>query len=128
MTNKGASFIINYMVDYKSKELDDIFHALSNSTRRQIVLELTKKDLTVNELADKYEMTVQGVSKHIQVLVRSGLVTQKRAGRLKHCSFKYETLENVSELIQRYTAFWEARLDSLESYFNKKKQKEDKKK
>ena len=116
------------MVDNRSKQLDDIFQALSNSTRREIVLELTKKDLTVNELADKYDMSVQGVSKHIQVLVRSGLVTQKRAGRLKHCSFKYETLKNVSELLQRYRAFWEARLDSLESYFNKKKEKEDKKK
>ena len=116
------------MVDNRSKELDGIFHALSNSTRRQIVLELTKKDLTVNELAEKYDMTVQGVSKHIQVLVRSGLVTQKRAGRLRRCSFKYETLEDVSELLQRYRAFWEARLESLEKYFNKKKQKEDKKK
>lgn len=115
------------MVDNKSKELDGIFHALSNSTRRQIVLELTKKDLTVNELADKYDMTIQGVSKHIQVLVRSGLVTQKRAGRLKHCSFRYQTLEEISELLERYRAFWEARLDSLENYFKKKK-KEDKKK
>ena len=105
------------MVDNRSKELDHIFHALSNSTRRQIVLELTKKDLTVNELADKYDMTVQGVSKHIQVLVRSRLVTQKRAGRIKHCSFQYQTLEEVSELLQRYRAFWEARLDSLENYF-----------
>ncbi len=116
------------MVDNKSKELDGIFHALSNSTRRQIVLELAKKDLTVNELAEKYDMTVQGVSKHIQVLVRTGLVTQKSEGRLKHCSFNYEMLENVSELIQRYRAFWEARLEALEKYFNKKKIKEDRKK
>lgn len=116
------------MVDNRSKDLDGIFHALSNSTRRQIVLELTKKDLTVNELAQKYDMTVQGVSKHIQVLVRSGLVTQKRAGRIKLCSFNNDTLENVSELIQRYRAFWEARLESLDKYFSKKKLKEDKKK
>ena len=116
------------MVDYKSRGLDGIFHALSNSTRRHIVLELTKKDLTVNELAEKYDMTVQGVSKHIQVLVRSGLVTQKRAGRLKRCSFNYETLEDVSDLIQRYRAFWEARLEALDKYFNEKKKKEDKKK
>ena len=114
------------MVDNKSKELDGIFHALSNSTRRQIVLELTKKDLTVNELADKYEMSVQGVSKHIQVLVRSGLVLQKRVGRQKHCSFNYETLDDVSELLQRYRAFWEARLDSLENYFKKNREENDK--
>jgi len=116
------------MVDNKSKELDGIFHALSNSTRRHIVLELAKNDLTVKELADKYDMSVQGVSKHIQVLVRSGLVTQKRAGRHKRCSFNNETLESASELIQRYRAFWEARLESLEKYLNKKKIKEDEKK
>ena len=108
--------------------MDDVFHALSDSTRRNIVLRLTKKDLTVNELADKYDMTLPAVSKHIHVLVRSGLVTQKRTGRTRRCSFNHETLESVSELIQRYRAFWESRLDSLERYITKKIVREDKKK
>jgi DNA-binding transcriptional ArsR family regulator len=116
------------MVDNRSEQLDGIFHALSNSTRRNIVLELAKKDLTVNELADKYNMSLQGVSKHIHVLVRSGLVTQNKTGRVRSCSFNHETLDDVSELLQRYRAFWEARLESLEKYFNKKKIKEKKKK
>lgn len=116
------------MVDNRSEQLDGIFHALSNSTRRNIVLELAKNDLTVNELADKYDMSLQGVSKHIHVLVRSGLVTQNRTGRERCCSFNHETLDDVSELLQRYRAFWEARLDSLERYFENKKEREDKKK
>lgn len=116
------------MVDNRSEQLDGIFHALSNSTRRNIVLELAKNDLTVNELADKYDMSLQGVSKHIHVLVRSGLVTQNRTGRERRCSFNHETLDDVSELLQRYRAFWEARLDSLERYFESKKEREDKKK
>ena len=116
------------MVDNESRALDEIFHALSNSTRRHIVLELARKDLTVKELADKYDMSVQGVSKHIQVLVRSRLVTQKRTGRLKRCSFNYETLESVSDLIHRYRAFWEARLESLGEYFDKKNIEEGRRK
>ena len=115
------------MVDCNSKNLDDVFHALSNSTRRNIVLQLTKRDLTVNELADKYDVTLQAVSKHIQVLVRSGLVTQRRAGRTRRCSFNHETLEDVSKLLQRYRAFWEVRLDSLERYITKRIVREDKK-
>ena len=48
-------------------------------------MEITKNDLTVNELAEKYDMTLQGVSKHIHVLVKSGLVTQEKHGRTKYC-------------------------------------------
>lgn len=113
--------IINYMVDYNADILDNVFHALSNSTRRSIILELAKRDLSVNELAEKYDMTLQGVSKHIHVLVRSGLVSQRKDGRTKYCEFNQRHLSAVSDLIKRYQAFWEARLDALEDYFDKKK-------
>lgn len=109
------------MVEYKNAYMDDVLHALSNSTRRNIVLQLTKKDLTVNELADKYEMSLQAVSKHIQVLVRSGLVVKRKFGRQRLCRVNYKPLETVSDLIQEYRKFWEARMDSLEEYFENRK-------
>jgi len=116
--------IINCMVDYPNMDLDSILHALANSTRRGIVMHLAKKDLTVNELADKYDMSLQAVSKHIQVLVKSGLVVQEREGRIRHCRANMEPLNGVSELIKEYTHFWEARLDALDKYFEKKKLRE----
>jgi DNA-binding transcriptional ArsR family regulator len=108
------------MVVHKTIDLDDIFHALSNSTRRNILMQLVEKDLTVNELAEKYEMTLQGVSKHLGVLVKSGLVSQSKEGRKKTCRVNYRQLDRIVELIEKYRKFWEARLDNLEDYFEKR--------
>ena len=58
--------------------MDKIFYALSNTTRRNILLQLTKNDLTVNQIAEKYDMTLQGVSKHIHVLVSAGFAEKRR--------------------------------------------------
>ncbi len=113
------------MVEYQSDNLDSILHALANSTRRGIVMQLAKKDLTVNELAAKYDMSLQAVSKHIQVLVRSGLVVQEKEGRIKHCRANIEPLDRVSDLIKEYGRFWGERLDALDKYFEgRKKTKE----
>ena len=95
------------MVDNNADFMDRVFYALSNTTRRNIILELTKKDLTVNELADKYDMTLQGVSKHIHVLIKSGLVSQEKRGRTKRCKFNYQHLSKISELLEEYKVFWE---------------------
>lgn len=88
-------------------------------------MQLARKDLTVNELAEKYDMSLQAVSKHIQVLVKSGLVVQEKEGRIKHCRANIEPLGRVSDLIKEYSRFWGERLDALDKYFEKrKKQKE----
>ena len=115
------SFIINHMVDYNAELTDRVFYALSNETRRNILLELTQRDLTVNELADKYDMSLQGVSKHIHVLVKSGLVTQKKQGRAKYCKFNDQHLSKISELLEQYRVFWEKRLEALDKFINKRK-------
>ncbi len=120
-----ALFIINHMVENNAEFMDRVFYALSNTTRREIILELTKKDLTVNELADKYDMTLQGVSKHIHVLIKSGLVSQEKQGRTKYCKFNYQHLSKVTELLEKYRAFWEKRLDALEKFIEKRKKKEE---
>lgn len=125
MTIDCFTDIINYMVDYNARHLDTILHALANSTRRGIILQLAKKDLTVNELAEKYDMSLQAVSKHIHVLVKSGLVVQEKEGRIKHCRANIEPLDRVSELIKEYSRFWGERLDALDKYFEgRKKTKE----
>ncbi|MEZ4546416.1 MAG: metalloregulator ArsR/SmtB family transcription factor [Thermodesulfobacteriota bacterium] len=109
------------MVEYDNANLDNVLHALSNSTRRNIVLQLTKKDLTVNELAEKYDMSLQAVSKHIQVLVKSGLVVKQKTGRERLCRVSYGPLESVSDMLDEYRRFWETRMDSLEKYFENQK-------
>jgi predicted transcriptional regulator len=113
------------MVDNNAEFMDRVFYALSNTTRRNIILELTKKDLTVNKIAEKYDMTLQGVSKHIHVLVKSGLVFQTKKGRTKSCQFNYQHLSKISELLEQYRAFWERRLDALDNYFEQRRTKEE---
>lgn len=113
------------MVDSNEQFMDKVFYALSNTTRRSILLQLTKQDLTVNEIAEQYDMTLQGVSKHIHVLVSSGLVTQTKKGRTKYCKFNQEHFTTISELLDRYTDFWNKRMKALDEYFEKKNKKKD---
>ena len=113
------------MVEYQDMEMDSILHALANSTRRGIIMQLAKKDLTVNELADKYDMSLQAVSKHIQVLVKSGLVVQEKEGRIRHCRANIEPLDRVSDLIKEYSRFWGERLGALDDYFERKRKSKE---
>lgn len=113
------------MVEGNEEFMDKVFYALSNRTRRNILLQLTKQDLTVNEIAEKYDMTLQGVSKHIHVLVSSGLVTQTKKGRTKYCKFNREHFTTISELLDRYTDFWNKRIEALDEYFEKKNKNKD---
>ncbi len=108
------------MVDYQAKKLDAVFHALANPARRNIVMQLVLRDLTVNQLAEKHDMTLQAVSKHIHVLVRSGLVEQTKLGRIRRCRVKIESFKMVSDLVEECRETWEKRLDHLEAYFGKK--------
>ncbi len=107
------------MVEYQLQDIDSVFHALSNPTRRSIITELTKGDLTVKQLAAKYDMTPQAVSKHIKVLVNTGLLLQERHGKEKQCKVNIKKIELISNLISHWTRFWESRLDALEEYFLK---------
>lgn len=108
------------MVDYQVKKLDAVFHALANPARRNIVMQLVLRDLTVNQLAAKHDMTLQAVSKHIHVLVRSGFVEQTKLGRIRQCRVKLDSLKLVSDLVEECRQIWEKRLDHLEAYFEKK--------
>jgi len=113
------------MVDYEKIDFNSIFHALANTTRRDIMIQLAKAALSVNELAVKHSISLQAVSKHIQVLIRSGLVTQTRKGRIRRCTMNYEPLRSISDLIREYTKLGESRLDSLENYMQKPDTQED---
>ena len=115
------------MVDYQPKKLDAVFHALANPARRNIVMQLVLGDLNVNQLAAKHDMTLQAVSKHIHVLVRSGLVEQTKLGRIRKCRLNIESLAAVSDLVEECRQTWEKRLDRLEEYFDKKQARRKKK-
>lgn len=95
--------------------LDVIFQALSDATRRAILERLDSQALLVSELAAHFDISLQGVSRHIQVLVRAGLIQQERTGRISRCSLTAGPLMNAAVWLNRYTKYWEQQFDLLAS-------------
>jgi DNA-binding transcriptional ArsR family regulator len=93
--------------------LDAVFFALSDPVRRAILERLDGRSLLVSELAEPFEISLQAVSRHIQVLVRAGLVAQARSGRISRCSLDAEPLADAALWINRYAKYWQAQFETL---------------
>jgi DNA-binding transcriptional ArsR family regulator len=96
-----------------SDSLDRVFFALSDPVRREILERLDGEDLLVSEIAAGFSISLQAVSRHIQVLVRAGLVKQARTGRISRCSLDAGPIADVAVWINRYSKYWQAQFDTL---------------
>jgi len=110
------------MVKYNNSQLDKVFHALSDSTRRAILARLSTGDALVTEIAEPFDMSLPAISKHLGVLEKAGLLQRHKDGRIRRCELNAAPLETASEWIRFYQNFWEAQLDSLTSFLDKKQQ------
>ena len=104
------------MVNYSDESLDLIFSALSDSTRRAILVRLAGGDLTVGELAEPFDMSLAAVSKHLRVLERAGLLTQEKDGRIRRCHLNPEPLQTAAHWINHYRQFWEDQFSHLATF------------
>ena len=104
-------------------QLDNIFSALSDPTRRAIVAALAEGPCTMSRLAEPFDMSLAAVSKHVDVLGRAGLVERKRHGRYIECSLNSASLKPVSDWVGDYERFWLDRLDNLEAVIREKRSK-----
>lgn len=93
--------------------LDRVFFALSDPVRRAILERLNGGALLVSELAAPFDISLQAVSRHIQVLVRAGLVQQERTGRISRCSLVVGPIFGAAVWMNRYTKYWQAQFDAL---------------
>ena len=93
--------------------LDQVFFALADPVRRSILERLDGHALLVSELASAYEISLQAVSRHIQVLVRAGLVQQARSGRISRCSLDVGPLYGAAVWMNRYSKYWQEQFDTL---------------
>ena len=93
--------------------LDSVFFALSNPVRRAILLRLGEELLLVSELAAPFDISLQAVSRHIQVLVRAGLVRQERSGRVSRCSLDAAPILTAAIWLNRYSKHWQQQFDML---------------
>lgn len=100
------------------EELDHVFMALADPTRRQLVRMLAESDRTVSELAAPFETSLAAVSKHIRVLERAGVVSRRVDGRVHTLSLRPEALTGALDWITIYRNFWHSRLAALDDLFN----------
>lgn len=99
--------------DLQAERLDAVFFALSDPIRRRILERLDGQALLVSELAAPFEISLQAVSRHIQVLVRAGLLQQARSGRISKCSLDAGPLLDAALWMNRYSKYWQQQFDLL---------------
>ena len=96
--------------------LSQTFAALADPTRRAILARLALGEATVTELAEPFDMSLPGVSKHLKVLQSAGLVIQGRNAQWRPCRLEPTPLHDVASWVEQYRRLWEARLDRLDQY------------
>ena len=105
--------------DAHASLLDSVFFALSDPVRRAILERLGVAPLMVSELAAPFDISLQAVSRHIQVLVAAGLVRQERSGRISRCSLDVGPIYAAAVWLNGYARYWQAQFDTLKSWLEK---------
>ena len=98
----------------------DVFQAIADPTRREIINIISKKPLNVNTIAENFEVTRTAIYKHLKILSECGLVNIRQEGRERFCEVKLERLNEVSDWVDQYRRLWTEKLDALEEYINRK--------
>ena len=116
LTKSSQPITFNDVVEYAAPGLDTTFHALAHPIRRAILARLADRSATVVEIANQFEISLNGVSKHLKVLEHAGLISRNIQGRTHHCSLEPAQLREAGAWIDYYRPFWERRLDALERF------------
>src|SRR6266699_5844378 len=104
--------------DDEQHALSLVFAALSDPVRREILDRLDGQDLLVSETAAHFDISLQAVSRHIQVLVRAGLVKQERTGRVSRCRLDAGPILEAALWLNRYSKYWQAQFDTLAAWLD----------
>lgn len=102
-------------------DLNQLFHALSDPTRRSVLERLGRGPATVTELAEPFGVSLTAIKKHLQVLEDAELVVTEKVGRSRHCRLGTQRLDDAMSWISFYQRLWERRLDGLDAYFTLRK-------
>jgi DNA-binding transcriptional ArsR family regulator len=104
----------------------DVFQAIADPTRREIIGLLSKQSLTLNGVAENFDISRPAISKHIKILTECGLVVIKQQGRERYCYPDLRRLKEVSDWAENYRVFWNNKLDALEQFLAKDQQQDKK--
>lgn len=106
--------MFNNMVEYNPRQLDAVFHALGDATRRQMLQALAHGERTVSALAEPFDMSLAAASKHIKVLESAGMIRREVRGRTHLCRLDPGPLASADQWLRYYEQFWTQRLDLLD--------------
>lgn len=114
LDRQRTSLTFNRMVEYR--QLDQVFAALADPTRRAILARLSRGNALVTELAEPFPISLNAVSKHVRALERAGLVRRTIVGREHRCALEAAPLRQATNWLEYYRVFWDKRLDALEEF------------
>lgn len=97
----------------------DVFQAIADPTRREIINIIAKGSLNLNSVAEKFDVSRPAISKHIKILTQCGLITIRQKGRERYCDANLKPLGKVSNWIEQYRIFWNSKLDALEMHLQR---------
>ena len=106
----------------------DVFQAIADPTRRAIINMIAEQPLNVNTVTENFDVSRTAVYKHIKILTECGLIEIKQQGRERFCEAKLQKLNEVSDWVDQYRKFWNAKLDALDNYLKEQQSKNDSKK
>jgi DNA-binding transcriptional ArsR family regulator len=112
------------MVQYSKTHLDASFAALADGTRRGVLEQLVRAESSITDLAEKFDMTLTGMRKHVGVLEEVGLVITEKVGRVRNCRIGARRLDEVATWIDTYHQLWDARFRELDKVVEELKRKE----
>jgi DNA-binding transcriptional ArsR family regulator len=94
----------------------DVFQAIADPTRREIINVIARKKLNLNSVAEHFDVSRPAISRHIKILTQCGLIVIRQQGRERYCEARLKSLSQVSKWADQYRAFWTAKLDALEDF------------
>lgn len=97
----------------------DVFQAIADPTRREIINLITQKPMNLNAIADNFNVSRPAISQHIKILTECGIVAIRQEGRERFCEPKLEALKEIANWVDQYRSFWDKQFDSLDSYLKK---------
>ncbi|MGC4102373.1 ArsR/SmtB family transcription factor [Ferruginibacter sp.] len=98
----------------------DAFQIIADPSRRQMLMMLSKDSMTINSIAENFDMSRPAVSKHVKILYNGGFITIQDIGRERHCVLKQDGFDEVQDFINYFDKFWAAKLGKLQSILNNK--------
>ncbi|HSZ34093.1 MAG TPA: metalloregulator ArsR/SmtB family transcription factor [Puia sp.] len=98
----------------------DVFQVIADPSRRQMMQLLSKQSMTINSLADNFDMSRPAVSKHIKIMYNAGFISIKDIGRERHCTLKQDGFNELQAFINYFDKFWSSKLKKLEALLNNK--------